>query len=119
MNLNISRIDSDEDYAKAVSRIDELCDQETISHEECKYLRNLMNLVEEYENEHYQEPNVSDAALLVFLIDAKGVSYKKVVKDTGLLESTISEILSGKRGIGHREKMIFSWYFNVEPSVFS
>jgi transcriptional regulator with XRE-family HTH domain len=38
--------------------------------------------------------------------------------ETGMAPSTISEILSGKRGIGRKHLAALARYFHVSPAVF-
>jgi antitoxin component HigA of HigAB toxin-antitoxin module len=80
----------------------------------------LGDLVAKYESTQHPVPPVSDAEMLRFLIvDAKGVSQAQVAAETGIPESTISEVLSGKRGLSRRNIGILSRYFHVSLSVFS
>jgi HTH-type transcriptional regulator/antitoxin HigA len=73
---------------------------------------------EEYENEHYPSSPVSGAPMLAHLIEAKGITQARLAADTGLAESTISQLLQGKRKLSRHTIARFANYFRVEPSLF-
>jgi len=79
----------------------------------------LGDLIEQYESEAHPMAPVSDVEMLRHLIEAKGVSQKEVAKATGIADSTISEVLKGKRVLnrGHIGKL--ARYFGVSPDVFA
>lgn len=113
-------IRSDEELDRAVAVIDGLLAQAARDADADDYLDVLGDLVEKYESTHHPIAPVSDAEMLRFLIaDAKGVSQAQVAAETGIPESTISEVLSGKRGLSRRNIGVLSRYFHVNPSVFS
>ena len=61
------------------------------------YLDVLSDLVEAYEAEAIPMRPVGDAELLRFLIEQKGITQAAAAAGAGLAESTISEVLRGKR----------------------
>ena len=119
-HLALRPIRSDEDLDRAIAAIDTLIDRPQLDRDEEDYLDVLSDLVAKYESEHHPIPSASDAEVLRFLMtDAKGVSQAKLATDTGIPESTISEILAGKRGLSRRNIGILARYFDVRPAVFS
>lgn len=104
------------DAAQAV--VAELLLRSSLTAGEQGYLEALGLLIERYEAEAYPMPEVSDAAMLRHLVEAKGVTLSKLAKDTRVMVSTLSAILSGKRNLNrtHIEKL--APYFEVEPGVF-
>src|SRR5439155_16365817 len=61
------------------------------------YLDVLSDLTKKYETEHHPIEDVSPAEVLAHLIEAKGVTQRAVAEATGIPESTISELLAGRR----------------------
>jgi HTH-type transcriptional regulator/antitoxin HigA len=111
---------SDEDLDRAIAMVDELTDRlDTLAEEERDYLDVLSDLIERYEDEHVPIPTPSDAELLRYLIEAKGVTQAQVAKDCGIVDSTISAVLAGRRNLNRDHIGKLSRYFHVEPSVFS
>ena len=112
-------IHSDKELAKAVKVVDSLLDRRDLASEEEDYLDVLGDLIERYEGEAYPMAPLSDAEMLRHLIEAKGVSQTEICSATGIADSTISEILKGRRSLnrGHIGKL--ARYFNVSPDVFA
>lgn len=110
------RTDADLDAAVAV--IDGLIDRRTLSAAEQDYLDVLSDLVEAYEDEAEPMPPVSDASLLRFLIEQKGVTQARAATGAGIAESTISEVLAGKRKLNRTQIAKLARYFHVEPGAF-
>ena len=109
---------SDADLDAAVAVIDSLLDQDDLSPPEQDYLDVLSDLVEAYEDEHVPIEPVGDADMLRFLIESKGVTQSQLATEVGIAESTISEVLSGKRKLNRGQIGKLARYFHVEPGVF-
>src|SRR5205823_1830142 len=89
------RTEADLDVAVAV--IDELIDRAELTAPEQDYLDVLSDLVETYETETIPMRPVGDAKLLRFLIEHKNVTQAAVAIGARIAQSTISEVLAGKR----------------------
>lgn len=107
------------DLDAAVNVIDALLDRADLSAPESDYLEVLGDLVEAYESEALPMRPVSDADALRFLIEHKGASQSDVAQTTGIAESTISEVLAGKRKLNRAHIGKLARYFNVGPSAFA
>ena len=79
----------------------------------------ISDLIEDYEDENIVIGPVSDARMLRFLLDARDVTQSQTALDTGISESTISEILAGKRKLNRSQIGKLARYFHVEPGVFN
>jgi len=110
------RTDADLDVAVAI--IDGLLDRPKLTAPERDYLDVLSDLVEAYETETIPTRQVSDAELLRFLIGQKGVTQNRVAGGAGIAESTISEVLAGKRKLNRAQIAKLARYFHVEPGTF-
>ena len=73
---------------------------------------------EAYEAEAVPMRPVSDADMLRFLIENRGVTQVEVAKQAGIAESTISEVLAGKRKLNRSQIGKLACFFHVEPGVF-
>ncbi len=111
------RTDADLDAAVAV--VDALIDQDDLSAPEQDYLDVLSDLVEAYEEAAVPIKPVGDAEMLRFMIEAKGITQTQVAKAAGIAESTISEVLAGKRKLNRTQVGKLARYFHVEPGVFA
>lgn len=110
------RMETELDDATRV--IDSLIDLDELSGPERDYLDVLTDLVEAYETEHYSAEPVTDADMLQFLLETKGVTQSVAAKGAGIAESTVSEVLSGKRKLNRKQIGKLAKYFHVEPGVF-
>ena len=111
-------IRSDEELDRGIALVDMLLDLEERTVDEADYLEVLSNLIERYESETHPIPRGTDAEMLRFLIENKGVSQTEVARGTQIADSTISAILSGKRAITRSQVGSFARYFHVDPGVF-
>jgi HTH-type transcriptional regulator/antitoxin HigA len=111
-------IHTDAELDQAVAMIDSLIDRDELDPDEQDYLDVLADQVEKYESEQHHLPAVSEADMLRHLIEARGITQLKLSTDTGIVESTISNILSGKRGMSRNHIAVLANYFKVSPAVF-
>ena len=111
------RTEAELDAATVV--IHELIDQEVRSAAEEDYLDVLSDIVEKYETVHYPIGDVTDGQMLKFLLEVKDETQVHVAVAAGIAESTISEVLSGKRKLNRAQIGKLARYFHVEPGVFS
>ncbi len=78
----------------------------------------LALFVEKYEEEHYPIPTASGAEMLQYLIETHSLAQNDVAAGTGLAESTVSEILAGKRKLGVKHIRALARFFKVKAAVF-
>jgi HTH-type transcriptional regulator / antitoxin HigA len=112
-------IRSDAELDAAVRMVDSLLERRDLGPEEEDYLDVLGDLVERYEGEAHPLAPVSDAAMLRHLIEAKGVTQTEVSKATHIADSTISEVLGGKRSLNRSHIGKLTQYFGVSADVFA
>jgi HTH-type transcriptional regulator/antitoxin HigA len=110
------RTDADLDAAVAV--IDGLIDRPRLTAPEQDYLDVLSDLVETYEGEAIPIRPVGDAELLRFLIEQKGVTQAGAAIGAGIAESTVSEVMAGKRKLNRTQIAKFARFFHIEPGAF-
>jgi HTH-type transcriptional regulator / antitoxin HigA len=111
-------IRTDAELDQAVAMIDSLIDRDDLDPGEQDYLDVLADQVERYESEDHPLPAVSEADMLRHLIEARDITQLKLATETGIAESTISSILSGKRGMSRKHIETLANYFKVSPAVF-
>ena len=71
-----------------------------------------------YKNEHYPIHSISGVSMRRYLIAPKGVARAKVATESGIAESTLSEILASKRKLGIRHVTVLARYFKLDPGLF-
>jgi HTH-type transcriptional regulator/antitoxin HigA len=85
---------------------------------EADYLEILVGLVERYEAKVCPMEEPSDAEMLRFLLESRGVSQASLARETGLAESAISEVLAGKKTLRRQHIGAIAGYFRISPAVF-
>jgi HTH-type transcriptional regulator/antitoxin HigA len=99
--------------------VDELIDHDDLNQDERDYLDILSDLIERYESDVHPIPPATDSEVLAHLIEAKGSTQADVARQTGIAESTISEVLAGKRSLSRVHIGRLCRYFNIGPTAFS
>lgn len=112
-------IHDDSKLRKAQEMIRSLVSRPRIESAEADYLRVLAGLVSEYEESKFRREAASDAEMLKFLIETKGVPQVQVARDNEIAESTISEVLAGKRMLTREQVAGLAAYFKIGESAFS
>jgi HTH-type transcriptional regulator / antitoxin HigA len=112
-------IRTEAEYRHAVAMLDRLSDLGPARMEdETQYLLALALFVERYEKAHEPIPAATGVEMLGYLIETHGVKQGDVAAGTGLADSTISEILSGKRKMNVKHIESLARFFKVAPAVF-
>jgi HTH-type transcriptional regulator/antitoxin HigA len=112
-------IRSEAELDRAIALINRLLDRDDLDAAEADYLDVLGDLVEKYEEVHYPMGDVSDGKMLAFLIEQKGVKQADVARATGMMTSTICEVLKDRRQLTRAQIAKLAAYFHVEPGVFN
>ena len=115
--LPLRPIRSERELDRAIAMIDSLVDRDRLSPAEADYLDVLGDLVERYEDQALPIADVSEGEMLRYLIDQRDVTQAAVARATGIRESRISEILSGKRKLTLPQLTKLAGYFRVSPAV--
>jgi HTH-type transcriptional regulator / antitoxin HigA len=98
--------------------VDALGDRDTLAPDEHDYLLVLSDLIEKYEDEEYPVPGISGVSMLRYLIESKCMTRAKLAVEAVIAESTLSEILAGKRKLGIKHVTILAGDFKVDPGLF-
>ncbi|PKA22275.1 transcriptional regulator [Leptospira sp. mixed culture ATI2-C-A1] len=109
---------TDKQYKKLVRVLDELIDEvgNDEKHQLAPLLETVGNLIEEYENDHFIQPNAEPIDVLKYLMQENNLTQK----DLSALGSqgVVSEILNGKRDLNVRQIKALAEMFKISPSVF-
>ena len=116
--LPLRPIRSEAELDRAIAMVNALSDREALSPDEHDYFLVLSGLIENYEDAHHPIPAVAGVSMLRYLIESRGVPQSRVAAEAGIAESTLSEILAGKRKLGIRYITALAGYFKVDPGLF-
>ena len=116
--LPLRPISSDIELDQAIAMIDRLLARDLLAGDEQDYLDVLSDLVETYEDQRYPIEPVSGLDALRHLVESSGKTRATVALEAGLPESTLSEVLSGRRRLNTRHIGILARYFRIDPGIF-
>lgn len=117
MKFPLTSVHSEEEIQAAQEVMDALLAQGKLSAGKELYLDALSDLVAAYEDEHYRIQPASDAEMLRHLMESRGISQAELQRSTKIPQSTISEILSGKKSFSRQLIRTLADFFNVDKSV--
>lgn len=113
----LTHIQNDAHLAAASKLIDRLL-QEDLDKAEQQYLDVLTDLVESYEDEHYPFSDASAADVLRELMTSNRLTQQQLAKRVKISQSTISQVLSGRRSLTRGDMIALAKFFQVSPAVF-
>ena len=111
-------IRNDRELDEAIALINELLDRLKLDEGETDYLDVLGDLVEAYEESTHPIEPASDAAMLESLLTDRGQTQLQVAAVTGIANSTLSNVLHGKRQLTRDHIRRLAKHFLVDPGVF-
>jgi HTH-type transcriptional regulator/antitoxin HigA len=111
-------IRSDAELDRAIAMIDSLITRDDLESGEEDYVDVLSDLVHKYEAQHDPIAPVPDGDLVRFLLDSNDMTQTELAQRSEIAESTISEILAGRRKLSRRHIATFAKVFRVSPAVF-
>ena len=112
-------IRSDIELDRAIAMVDSLITRSELDSGEADYLDALGDLVHKNEAEHDPIAPVLYAEYGAVLTTSQAEMAKtELARRSGIAESTISEILAGKRKLSRRQIATLSGIFRVSPAVF-
>jgi HTH-type transcriptional regulator/antitoxin HigA len=112
-------IRNDRELARASEMADGISLRDSLVPAEEDYLDVLDGLILQYEKEHHAVPPLTDAELLRELIQARRVTQRQVASATGVVYSTISSVLAGRRNLTRDQIGVLARYFQVDVGCFS
>jgi HTH-type transcriptional regulator / antitoxin HigA len=110
-------INSEEEYDRALSIVEPLVANRSLSNEESRFLALLVTLIEDYESKYYPMGDVTPHAALLHLMEYSGTAERDLVGAIGSAE-VVSELVSGKRLIDQVQAKALGEYFQVSASLF-
>lgn len=105
-------------YSTALRQIDSLMRKQKRSRAEEDMLDVLTALVAQFEHQKYPAPNVPPGEILQHLMEVRGATKAEVARQTGIARQTITNIVTGARGVSQANRAKLAAYFHVSPAVF-
>jgi HTH-type transcriptional regulator / antitoxin HigA len=102
-------------YLAEVTKLIRLGD--AISPAQERLLKLLVNLIESFEDRHYQLESATPLEILTELVRDRGLKQKDLLPVFGS-QGLASEVLNGKRGISKSQAKALGEFFKVSPALF-
>ena len=115
---DLFRIQNEQDYDRAVERLNTLIDEVGTDERHPLYslLDTLGTVLHVWEEQHHAMPEFEGADLLQFFMEEHNLSQSDLAEVGS--QGVVSEILNGKRDLNVRQIRALSKRFGVSPSVF-
>lgn len=112
-------IETETEYERVIEMVDKLMSkgEDNLTPEEHILLELLTQLVERYEDEHYQIPEASPDAVIRFLMEDRGLRHKDLMPALGSRGVT-SEVINGKRKPSRTQVKALADFFGVSHELF-
>jgi HTH-type transcriptional regulator / antitoxin HigA len=112
-------IRSDEQHRRAVEVVNALLDRTSLTADEEDYLDVLEMLIADYEASVYEHPEFTPVERLRYLMEEHAISPDELARRTGIVATSLSDILNGERRIGLRLGAKLAQHFDVSASFFA
>jgi HTH-type transcriptional regulator / antitoxin HigA len=120
MNYRLTKLKTEEDNERAISQLEVLAHQDTLTAAEEDLLERLTQLIEHFEEEHYAfapEQQATPLDRLLFLMESNHLKQSDLVGIMGS-KGVVSEVINGKRGISKGMAIALGNRFNVDAGFF-
>lgn len=111
-------IGSERQYRRVMRQIENLMRKRNPTRAEDDLLELLATLAARYEERRFPAPDVTPGEVLTHLIEVRGVSKADLARESGIARQTITNIMSGARGISAANRAKLAEYFHVSPQLF-
>ena len=108
---------TEEENDRALSIVENLLAEESLSPEKEQIIRLLVSLIEKFEDEHYQLKAATPCSTLLHLIEERNIKPIDLAHIIGS-EDLVSEIINGKISISKGQAKALGDFFHVDPIVF-
>ena len=110
---------NEKEYDAAVAELNRLLDEVGDNTKDARYrlIETLSALVEAYDDQHYEVPDVLGVEMLRYLMEEHNLVQADLAAEFGS-QSVASEILNGKRELNIKQICKLAERFHVAPAVF-
>jgi HTH-type transcriptional regulator/antitoxin HigA len=105
-------------YQRVLRQVDGLMRKARLTRAEDDLLELLASLVAQYEQTRFPAPDVTPAAMLAHLLEARGATVADVSAATAIAKRTLAKFLDGSRPIDATSRAQLAKFFHVSPDLF-
>lgn len=111
-------IRSKREHARALAIVERLIDKPRQTAAEKEMVELLSSLIDQYEEHLWPTPEISPGEMLKFLLDQRKMSQTELANQTGIAQSTIANVIAGRRQLSKSGMLILSKFFKMSPTLF-
>lgn len=111
-------ISTEQQYRRVMRQIEGLMRMRRPTRAEEDLLELLATLAARYEERQFPASDVSPGEILSHLIEVRGITKADLARGTGIARQTITNIISGARGISATNRAKLADFFHVSPQLF-
>jgi HTH-type transcriptional regulator/antitoxin HigA len=78
----------------------------------------LATLIDQYDELHSTTPDFSPGEMLRFFLERRKLSKTELARQTGIPQSTIPNVISGRRQLSKTGVSTLSKFFEMSPAIF-
>jgi HTH-type transcriptional regulator/antitoxin HigA len=105
-------------HARALAMVEQLMDKAKKTAAEKEMIELLATLIDQYEESHWPTPHASPGEILKFLLDERKMSQSELARRVAIPQSTIANVISGRRQLSKAGVLSLSKFFRVSPALF-
>ncbi len=105
-------------YQRVLRQVDGLIRKPKLTRAEDDLLELLASLVAQYEQTRFPAPDVTPAAMLAHLLEARAASVEDVAAATAITKRTLAKFLDGSQPIDTTSRAQLAKFFHVTADLF-
>lgn len=105
-------------YQRVLRQVDRLMCKPKLTRAEDDLLELLASLVTQYERTRFPAPDVTPAAMLAHLLEARGATVEDVSAATTIAKRTLAKFLAGSQPIDATSRAQLAKFFHVPADLF-
>jgi HTH-type transcriptional regulator/antitoxin HigA len=111
-------IRSEREHNRALAIVEKLMDKPHKTVAEKDMIELLATLIDQYEELHSPTPDFSPGEMLKFFLEQRKLSQTELARQTGIPQSTIANVIAGRRQLSKSGVSILSKFFKMSPTIF-
>lgn len=105
-------------YQRVLRQVDDLMSKVRLTRAEDDLLELLASLVAQYEQTRFPAPDLTPAAMLAHLLEARGATVADVSAATAITKRTLAKFLDGSQTLDATNRARLATFFHVSADLF-
>jgi len=106
------------EHARALAIVERLIRKPRKTAAERQMIELLATLIDQYEESEWPTPHASPGEILQFMLEERQLSQSDLARQLAIPQSTIANVIAGRRQLSKANVLALSKYFRVSPTLF-